>query len=97
MKLEQLTDVLDCGDAQSTWQELVYHLKFRAAQSRDIARDLERDARDATAQAEDHRRNAVEFENLAEAMKKAPVTFPKTEKTESTRSAGSAEQAPASD
>lgn len=80
MNASQLEDVLDCGNAQEAWQELVHHLKARARQARNIAASLTRDANDALARAEEHMADAEGFDALAAALVNAEVDFQKTEK-----------------
>jgi hypothetical protein len=80
MSPEQLQDILDCGNAQEAWQEMVAHFKQRARQEREIAADLEREAKDAFNRCTEHREIAAGFDVLAVALINADVDFPKSEK-----------------
>ena len=76
MSPEQVQDALECGGPEEIWKVSIAYLESRARQSREIARGLRRDAQDALEQADGHFAAAAEFDNLAFAMKNAPVTFP---------------------
>lgn len=69
-------DIMDCGGPQETWQEMVRHLKWRAANSRGLSRDAEKSAKDMAEDAEYFAEQATEFDALADALGRANITFP---------------------
>jgi hypothetical protein len=68
-------DVMDCGGPEATWKEMVRHLRWRAANSRGLSRDRQKDAEDAADDAQFFAEQAAEFEQLANALERASVTF----------------------
>jgi hypothetical protein len=76
---DQIADVLDCGNAQETWQTMVRHWRQRATYAREIANKLRADAKDALESASEHDDMARDFDGLADALENAIVTFPKGE------------------
>lgn len=80
MSPKQLEDVLDCGNAQETWQEMVAHFKQRAASERQIAFELEQESHDVLARSAEHHGIAADFDPLATALLNANVDFAKVEK-----------------
>jgi hypothetical protein len=79
---EQITDVLDCGNPQESWQTMIRLWRQRAVQSREIAKKLRADAQDALDRANEYDDAAHDFDGLADALEDASVTFPPGDKNE---------------
>lgn len=73
---EQLIDALTCQHPQAVWETMVQTLKNRASASRETAISLEREAKDALKQCNEHYEAETMFLSLARALEKAPVEFP---------------------
>lgn len=70
------SDVMDCGDPEATWKEMVRHLRWRASNSRSLAFDCEQTAKDSAESATIFAAQADDFDALANALERASVTFP---------------------
>jgi hypothetical protein len=73
---DQLSDIFNCGTPHQHKVALVQHFKQRAAQSREIARDLERDAKDALEQSSEHAEAGRLFDLMATTIEKLGSLVP---------------------
>ena len=67
---------LDLGEPEQAWACAVKRFREEARINRQCADQRKREARDADGQARLHLARAAEFESLARAMERAPITFP---------------------
>jgi hypothetical protein len=68
-------DVMDCGGPTETWQEMVKHLRWRAANSRGLSRDSRKSSEDMAETADFFAGQAEDFDALASALEHANITF----------------------